>query len=476
MDQLIEQLGQIVGPRFVLHDPDDLIAYDCDAYTIQKGTARAVVLPNSTAQVAAVVQHCHRQGIPFIPRGAGTGRSGGATPLGGEVIIGLSRLNRVIEVDVENQRATVEAGYINLKLSQAVAGDGYYYAPDPSSQQSCTLGGNVAENSGGPHCLKYGVTSNHVLGVTLVLPDGQVLRLGGKAVDTPGYDLVGVLVGSEGTLGIVTEITVRLLKKPQATRTILALFDSTTRAADAVAAITARGIIPAALEMMDRQAIRAVERGNFPVGYPENLPAVLIAEVDGLEAGLGEQAQQILDVCRECGAFEFRLAQSPEERARWWANRKTAFGAMGKLAPDYYVQDGVLPRSRLTWVLQRIEAVGQKYNLMIANVFHAGDGNLHPLIAYDHRVPGEVERTIAAGSEILAACVEAGGSISGEHGIGIEKKNEMHLVYGEHDMAVQLYLREVFNPDELCNPGKVFPTPSRCAEVKQLVASSREHT
>lgn len=469
---LVRALQEIVGPRNVIHDPGELRAYDCDGYTIERCLPRAVVLPASTAEVARVVRLLYQAGIPFIPRGAGTGLSGGAIPRGGEVIIGLSRMTRLLEVDLRNHRATVEAGHINLRLTQAVQDQGFYYAPDPSSGSACTLGGNVAENSGGPHCLKYGVTTNHVLGLTLVTCTGEVLKLGGKSLDTPGYDLVGILIGSEGTMGIVTEITVRLLRKPQGVKTVLALFDSVQAASEAVSGIIAAGIIPAALEMMDRLAIKAVERGNFPVGYPEDQEAVLIIEVDGLEAGLEEQARRILAICRRCGCTEVRVARTPEERQRWWNNRKTAFGAAGKLAPDYYVQDGVIPRSRLAEVLAEIGRIAQEYDVIIANVFHAGDGNLHPLLCYDSRQPGMVERVLRAGSEILAACVRAGGSISGEHGVGIEKQAEMHLVFSADDLAAQQQVHDVFDPRDLCNPGKMLPTPGRCAEVKKLAASA----
>lgn len=462
------ELAAIVGERFVLLDPSELRAYDCDAFTIERRLPRAVVLPGSTAEVAQVVRLLARHSIPYIPRGAGTGLSGGAVPRGDEVIIGLSRMTRLLEVDLRNHRAVVEAGHVNLKLTQRVQEHGFYFAPDPSSQSACTIGGNVAENSGGPHCLKYGVTTNHVLGLTYVTWDGEILQLGGKAQDFPGYDLVGLLIGSEGTMGIVTEVTVRLLRRPQGVKTVLALFDSVSRASDAVSGIIARGIIPAALEMMDRMAIVAVERGNFPVGYPEGQEAVLLIEVDGLEAGLEAQADAILAVCREAGCTEVRVAQTDAERARWWSNRKTAFGAAGKLAPTYYVQDGVIPRSRLGEVLEEVAAIGRKYDLIIANVFHAGDGNLHPLICYDEKIPGVVPRVVQAGSEILAACVRAGGSISGEHGIGIEKQADMALVYGPDDLAVQVGVHDVFDPHDLSNPGKLFPTPGRCAEVKRL--------
>lgn len=464
---LRRSLVDIVGERFVLADPDQLRAYDCDGFTVERALPRMVVLPSSTEQVAAVVRLLAASRIPYIPRGAGTGLSGGATPRGGEVIIGLSRMTRMLSVDLRNHRARVEAGHINLKLTQKVQEEGFYFAPDPSSQSACTIGGNVAENSGGPHCLKYGVTTNHILGLTYVTWDGDVIELDR---DAPGYDLVGLLIGSEGTLGVVTEVTVKLLRKPQGVKTVLALFDSVPQASDAVSGVIAAGIVPAALEMMDRMAITAVERGNFPVGYPEGQEAVLIIEVDGLTAGLEEQAEAILAICRAAGCTEVRIAQTEAERARWWANRKTAFGAAGKLAPSYYVQDGVIPRSKLADVLAEIDTIGKRYGLIIANVFHAGDGNLHPLICYDDKAPGRTEAALRCGSEILAACVRAGGSISGEHGIGIEKMADMVLVYGPDDLAVQVAVHDVLDPHGLANPGKLFPTPGRCAEVKKAGA------
>lgn len=462
MDNLVRDLQAVVGARFVLWRPDDLLPYECDGYTLHRKKPRAVVLPASTQQVADVVRILHRERAPFIPRGAGTCLSGGAIATGDEVIVGLSRMTRLLEVDYPNRRARVEAGFVNLHLTKAVEGQGFYFAPDPSSQQACTIGGNVAENSGGPHCLKYGVTTNHVVGLTLVLPDGEVVELGSKAPDAPGYDLTGLVVGSEGTFGIVTEIVVRILRKPQGVRTVLALFDRVEDASRTVAAITAKGIVPAALEMMDRLAIKAVERGNFPVGYPDDVEAVLIIEVDGVEAGLDAQAERCIAICRDNNVREVRTPRSAEERALWWSNRKTAFGAMGQLAPDYYVQDGTIPRSKLEQVLTKIADISREYDLPIANVFHAGDGNLHPLISADYRIPGTVERVVAAGSAILKACVEAGGCISGEHGIGIEKREEMRYQFSEADLAAQTLVRDVFNPLNLCNPGKIFPEPARC--------------
>ncbi|WP_244527624.1 FAD-linked oxidase C-terminal domain-containing protein [Lihuaxuella thermophila] len=458
-----------VGDNGVLFRHEELVSYECDAYTLQKALPRAVVFPKDTEEVAAVVRLLNERKIPFIPRGAGTGLSGGATPTGGEVIISLVRMNRLLHVDLPNRRAVVQPGYINLHLTQSVAGQGYYYAPDPSSQQACTIGGNVGENAGGAHCLKYGVTTNHVLGVKMVLPDGEVVELGGLP-DEPGYDLVGLVVGSEGTLGIVTEITVRLMKKPEGVRTVLALFDEVSAASEAVSDIIAAGILPAALEMMDTLAIEAVEKGTFPVGYPRDIAAVLLIEVDGVESGLDDQIERIVDVCRKHRVREVRPAASEAERQRWWANRKTAFGAVGTLSPDYLVQDGVIPRSRLPEVLARIEEIGREKGIRIANVFHAGDGNLHPLIMFDSRVPGEEERAVQAGSEILQVCVEVGGSITGEHGVGLEKREEMRYLFTEEELAIQTAVREVFNPENLCNPGKMLPAPARCGEVKKHVS------
>ncbi|MFC4546692.1 FAD-linked oxidase C-terminal domain-containing protein [Paenactinomyces guangxiensis] len=466
--ELIRQLVRCVGENSVLHRYEELVSYECDAYTLQKAIPRAVVFPKNTEEVARVVRLLNERKIPFIPRGSGTGLSGGATPTGGEVVISLVRMNQLLQVDLPNRRAVVQPGYINLHLTQAVADQGYYYAPDPSSQQACTIGGNVGENAGGAHCLKYGVTTNHVIGVKLVLPNGEIVELGGLT-DTPGYDLVGLIIGSEGTLGIVTEITVRLMKQPESVRTVLALFDEAADASEAVSDIIAAGILPAALEMMDTLAIKAVEKGTFPVGYPEDIGAVLLVEVDGVEAGLDDQIKQIVDVCRKHRVREVRLADSEEERKRWWANRKTAFGAVGTLSPDYLVQDGVIPRSRLPEVLARVAEISRQQRVRIANVFHAGDGNLHPLIMFDSRVPGEEERAVLAGSAILKVCADAGGSITGEHGVGLEKRDEMYYLFTDEEIAVQMAVRDIFNPGGLCNPGKMFPSPARCAEVKRHI-------
>ncbi|MEB3102172.1 FAD-linked oxidase C-terminal domain-containing protein [Ferviditalea candida] len=470
-DPLIGDLLSITGPGSVLYKHEDLVAYECDGYVIHKAKPRAVVFPSSTEEVSRVVKLLYSRKIPFIPRGAGTGLSGGAIPIGGEVLISLVRMKKLLKIDLPNRRAVVQPGYINLKLSNSIAEKGYYYAPDPSSQRSCTIGGNIGENAGGAHCLKYGVTTNHVLGLQMVLPDGEILELGGVP-DVPGYDLIGLITGSEGTLGIVTEITVRVLKKPEALKTVGALFDRVEDASHAVSDIISAGIIPAALEMMDQTAIEGVERGNYPVGYPKDLGAVLLIEVDGIAAGIEEQAEQIIAICEKRNVREVRAASSEAERTRWWNNRKQAFGAMGTLSADYIVQDGVIPRSKLPEVLAKIADISNHYGLRIANVFHAGDGNLHPLVLFDARVPGETDKAIKAGSEVLKACADVGGTITGEHGVGIEKKEEMRYVFSEEEIALQLAVRDVFNPENLCNPDKMFPSPSRCVEVKQAAAAA----
>jgi glycolate oxidase len=471
--RFIRAMEQIVGPKGMLYQYEDLVAYECDGYTIEKSLPSAVVFPKSTEEVSRVLKWLYEERVPFVPRGAGTGLSGGAIAQGGEVLVSLVRMNKLLSIDYLNRRAVVQPGYINLKLSNSISSKGYYYAPDPSSQATCTIGGNVGENAGGAHCLKYGVTTNHVLGLELVLPNGDIVNTGGT-LDSPGYDLLGILTGSEGTMGIVTEISVRILKKPQGVKTVVALYDDVNDASMAVSEIIAAGIVPAALEMMDKVAIEGVESGNYPVGYPNDLSAVLIVEVDGIEEGLQDQIDQIMAVCQKNGVREVRQAANVQERARWWANRKTAFGAMGTISPDYLVQDGVIPRSRLPEVLAKVGEISEQYKLRIANVFHAGDGNLHPLILFDSRVPGETERAVAAGSAVLKACADVGGSITGEHGVGIEKMEDMRVIFTEREMQAQTDIRDVFNPHGLCNPDKIFPKPARCVEVKRYAAASKE--
>jgi glycolate oxidase len=466
-DFLIQELAGIVGGEAVLYRQEDLLAYECDAYTIHRGMPRAVVFPKTTEEVSAVVKHLHERRIPFLPRGAGTGLSGGAIALGGEVIISLVRMKKLLHVDWENRLAVVQPGFVNVKLTHSISDKGYYYAPDPSSQYACTIGGNVAENAGGAHCLKYGVTTNHILGLEVVLPNGDVIELGGVP-DTPGYDLMGLLTGSEGTLGIVTKITVRILKNPEEKKTVLAYFDQVEDASYAVSDIIAAGIVPAALEMMDTVAIQGVECGTYPVGHPPGLKALLLIEVDGIAAGIAEQIDQIVDVCKRRNVMEVRVALDEVERGRWWANRKTAFAAMGTISPDYLVQDGVIPRSRLPEVLDQIRQISETSGLRIANVFHAGDGNLHPLILFDSRKPGETELAVQVGSAVLKACADVGGTITGEHGVGIEKREEMRYVFTDEEIEAQTQIRDVFDPNRLLNRDKLFPSPSRCAEIRKI--------
>ncbi|WP_226578050.1 FAD-linked oxidase C-terminal domain-containing protein [Halobacillus litoralis] len=470
MDPHIRSLMKIVGEKEILYKPEDLLSYDCDGFTVHKAMPKAVVFPENTEEVSAIVRYCHMNNLPFLARGAGTGLSGGAIPLNNEVIISMVKMKKMLHVDLENRQAVVQPGFVNLKLTHSISDKGYYYAPDPSSQYVCTIGGNVAENAGGAHCLKYGVTTNHILGLEVVLPDGEVIELGEAGVpDRPGYDLMGLLTGSEGTLGIVTTITVRILKSPQGKQTVLAYFDQVEDGSRAVSDIISAGIVPAALEMMDKTAIEGVEAGTYPVGHPPDIEALLLIEVDGILAGLEEQVEHILEVCRKRNVREVKVASSEEERGRWWANRKTGFGAMGAISPDYLVQDGVIPRSRLPEVLQNIYDISRTSGLRIANIFHAGDGNLHPLILFDSRVPGETEKALKAGTECLKACADVGGSITGEHGVGIEKKEEMRFIFTEEELEAQMRIREVFNPYDLLNKGKLFPTPSRCMDVKKIV-------
>jgi glycolate oxidase len=468
-DQHIENLAKIVGgAQSILYKKEDLLAYDCDGFTIHRHLPKAVVFPKSAEEVAQIVKYCNEHDLPFLARGAGTGLSGGAIPLNGEVIISLTKMKRLLSVDLENRRAVVEPGFINLKLTHSISNKGYYYAPDPSSQYCCTIGGNVAENAGGAHCLKYGVTTNHILGMEVVLPNGEVVEISTNGVlDPPGYDLLGLLTGSEGTLGIVTKITVRILKNPEAKQTVLAYFDKVSDASQAVSDIISAGIVPAALEMMDKTAIEGVEAAAFPVGHPKDIEALLLIEVDGISAGIDEQIHEILEVCRRRNVREVKVAQDEKERERWWANRKTGFGAMGAISPDYLVQDGVIPRSKLPEVLERIKQISEKYGLRIANIFHAGDGNLHPLVLFDARKPGETEKALAAGSECLQVCADVGGSITGEHGVGIEKREEMRFIFTDEEIIAQTNIRDVFNPKNLLNAGKLFPTPGRCVEVKR---------
>ena len=461
---LRRELEAIVGPGGVLSDPDELLVYESDGLTLFRALADFVVFPTSAEQVAAVVKLAGREGMPFVARGAGTGLSGGCLPAEGGLVLSMMRMNRVLEVDYANQLAVVEPGLVNLHLSWKVGPKGYYYAPDPSSQQACTIGGNIANNSGGPHTLKYGVTTNHVLGLEVVMPDGEIVWLGGRTRATPGYDLAGVFVGSEGTFGIATKVVVRILKKPQAVKTVLAVFDVIDQASAAVSAIIARGLVPAAVEMIDKLTINAVEDA-FGCGYPRDAAAALLVELDGLRVGMDAQTERIVQACRDAGAREVRTARDETERALLWKGRKSAFGAYGRVSPAYMVMDGVIPRTKLPYVLRRVNEIVAAHGLRVGNVFHAGDGNLHPNILYDPRKPGDEARVVEAGAQIMRICAEVGGSISGEHGIGLEKIDFMPLIFSAADLAVMQRLKNAFNPTGLCNPGKVFPTKKSCVEV-----------
>jgi glycolate oxidase len=469
--QAIRELEAIVGRRYVLHRPEDLLAFEYDA-TIERALPQAVVFPDTTEKVSAVVKAAGRHGLPVIPRGAGTGLSGGAIPVMGGVVVALTRMKRILEVDAPNCLAVVEPGVVNLELSKAVAPLGLYYAPDPSSQQACTIGGNVAENAGGPHCLASGVTTNHVLGLELVLANGDVLWVGGKTRDAPGYDLTGAVVGSEGTLAIVTKVVVKLLRLPEATRTLLAIFNELDEASEAVSSIIAHGIVPAALEMIDREVIQAVEPA-LHVGYPLDADAVLLIELESLREAVVEESEAVLDICREMGAREVRLAEEAAERERLWAGRKESISALGRLAPNYYVLDGTVPRSRLPQVLRQVNEVGRRYGFRIANVFHAGDGNLHPNILFDEREPGVSERVLDAGREIMRLCVDAGGTITGEHGIGTEKRSYMPWIFGEADIAAMSRLKAAFAVGDPFNPCKLFPTAEGEARQRHVQQATR---
>ena len=441
---------------------DAQLVYEHDGSTLHGARPAAVAFPTSTAQVAALVAACAAAGVPFVARGAGTGLSGGAMALDGGVVLACNRMDRILALDPLRRRATLQPGVANLAVSRAAAAFGLHYAPDPSSQAVCTVGGNVAHNSGGPHTLRHGVTVNHVLGLELVLPDGQVARLGGP--ERAGYDLLALLCGSEGTLGIVTEITVRLLPRPQAARTLLAAFPSPDEAGRAVAALIAGGALPSALEMMDAVVVQALEAA-FAFRFPAGAGALLLVECDGPAADLDEQVALVQDACRAAGALSVRVAADEAERAEIWKARKRAFGALGRLARNYCTQDGVIPRTRLPEVLKTIRGIGERFNLRIANVFHAGDGNLHPNVMFDERVPGATQQVLDLGEEIMRLCVDAGGSITGEHGVGVEKIDYMPLLFSPTDLEVMARVKSVFNPDNLCNPGKIFPTNKGCLEV-----------
>jgi glycolate oxidase subunit GlcD len=462
---LLERLRAILPADAVLASPEALLVYEADGLTLGARRPDAVVLPRSTAEVAAVVRVCAGAGVPFVPRGAGTGLSGGAVAAEGGVVIECSRMDRILEVHASDRYAVVQPGVVNAELSKAVASHGLLYAPDPSSQAACTIGGNVAENSGGPHTLKYGTTTNHVLALELVLPDGTVLELGSPAGFPPDLDLVGAVVGSEGTLGVVTRIWVRLLPVPEQVETLLAIFPDVVSSCRAVTAIIRSGLVPAALEIVDQRTIQAVEASVYAAGLPTDAGAVLLVELDGVPAAVARQAARVRALAAEAGATRVEIARDEAERARFWRARKGAFGAMGRLAPDLYVHDAVVPRAKLPEILERVCEICDRHGLRLSNVFHAGDGNLHPNISFDRRNEGELARVVAAGEEILRTCVEAGGVISGEHGIGTEKREYMPLLFSEADLAAMARLRRAFDPERRSNPGKVFPTTRFCMEA-----------
>ena len=468
-DALLRELREAVGTAHVLSEPGDLLAYEYDASNIT-AVPDLAVLPGSAEEVARVLRIAVRHGIPVVPRGAGTGVAGGALPIVGGMVVVMTRMNRILEVDLANRVVVVEPGVTNIEISRAVGDAGYFYAPDPSSQYASSIGGNVAHNSGGPHTIAYGVTTHHILGVEIACPTGDLVRLGGQGADRPGVDLTGLVVGTEGTFGIVTRVWVRLLRKREAVTTLLAIFGDLDRASEAVTEIIGRGVGPVALEMLDRNAIRVVEP-FVHAGYPLDAEAVLLIEVEGIREILPHARAAVEEICRHHGARDVRIAHTEEERQALWLGRKAAFGTLGRMAVNYYLHDAAVPRTRLPEVLRRIQEIGRREGLTLVNVFHAGDGNLHPIIIFDARIPGETGRVIRAGEEMLRLCVEAGGTISGEHGIGFEKNNYMPWIYSDADLDAMRRVKEVFDPTQTMNPWKFFPTPVSCAEM--LVSSSR---
>ncbi|MGD2180194.1 glycolate oxidase subunit GlcD [Lusitaniella coriacea] len=462
---IIQQFDRAIGKKGVIRRKEELLTYECDGLASYRQRPALVVLPKTTEEVAAAVKICHDNDIPWVARGAGTGLSGGALPVEDCVLIVTARMNRILKVDLDNQQVVVQPGVINNWVTQTVSGAGFYYAPDPSSQIICSIGGNVAENSGGVHCLKYGVTTNHVLGVKVVVPDGSVVDFGGQIPEMPGYDLMGVFVGSEGTLGIATEITLRILKTPEAICVLLADFETIEAAGAAVAGIISAGIIPAGMEIMDNLSINAVEDVVATGCYPRDAGAILLVELDGLQVEVAAGKKRVAKICKEMGARSLTTASDSETRLKLWKGRKAAFAAAGHMSPNYFVQDGVIPRTKLAGVLKEIEALSERSGYAIANVFHAGDGNLHPLILYDESVEGAFEEVEKVGGEILTLCVQAGGSISGEHGIGADKNCYMPQMFNEVDLETMQYVREAFNEKGLANPGKLFPTPRTCGEA-----------
>jgi glycolate oxidase len=466
--EIAAALAELVGATHVISEVPRLAAYETDALTAYRQTPLVVALPDTTEEVAAVLRFAHREGLRVVPRGAGTSLSGGAIPAADAIVLGLGRFNRILDIDYNNRCVVAQSGVTNLAISHAVSEHGWYYAPDPSSQIACTIGGNVAENSGGVHCLKYGLTTNNVLGVTMVTPDGEVMTLGGRHMDSGHYDLLGLMTGSEGLLGVVTEVTVRILRRPETASALLIGFPAVEQAASCVAAVIADGIIPAGMEMMDRLAIEAAE-AFVGVGYPLDVEALLIVELDGPVADVAQLVERVHEIAGAHGASSCRISADERERLAFWAGRKAAFPAVGRISPDYFCMDGTIPRRELPRVLGEIAELGRHYGLRVANVFHAGDGNLHPLILYDANRPDELERAEAFGNDILRRCVDAGGVLTGEHGVGLEKRDLMTYQFSEPDLEVQHRIKRAFDPDLRFNPGKVFPALARCAE------GNREH-
>ena len=460
-----KRLVQLLGPKGYLDRPEDISLYEYDG-SVDKARPEMVVFPRTTEDVSAIVKITAEYGVPIVGRGAGTGLSGGAIPRAGGVTIGFSRMNRILEIDLENERMVVQPGVVNLDISLAVAALNYFYAPDPSSQRACTIGGNVSENAGGPHTLAYGVTTNHVMGLEFVLPDGSVHTTGGKELDSPGYDLVGLLTGSEGTMVLVTKVIVRLMRQPEKIKTILAIYNSASDCADTIADITARAITPVAVEMLDGEMLRMVEEATH-AGYPLDAAAVLLIELEGLVEAVEAQTLQIREACERCGAREFRVAKTAEERDLLWKGRKNAFGAVGRVSPSYYVQDGVVPRTQIAPTLRHIAEVAKKHRLGISNIFHAGDGNMHPIILFNPHVEGELERAKAAGEDILTYCISVGGSITGEHGVGMEKNELMAKLFSPDSLDYIGRFKTLFDPAGRLNPGKVLPTGRGCLEIRQ---------
>ena len=459
--ELLDRFREIVGEDGMLSAPDELLVYECDGYVVEKKVPDVVLFPTSRDQIVEIVRACNEFDVPFVPRGAGTSLAGGCLPVGGGVMIAVTRMQRILEVSIRDRYAVVEPGLVNLHLTRHLTGTGYHYAPDPSSQGACTIGGNVATNSGGPHTLKYGVTVNHVLGVEVVLPDGSVVELGGPAEETPGYDLTGLFVGSEGTFGICTKVTVRITRDPAAFRTMLGVFETVAQATQAISNIIGAGIVPAALEMMDQGIVEALEAA-FHFGFPLDAGAVLLIEVDGLEVAVDNDAKRIVEICTSSAAREVRTANSTAERQLLWKCRKQAFGAIGRLSPSYCTQDGVVPRTKLPEILESIAESGARHGVRIVNVFHAGDGNIHPILLFDERDRDQIRRVLKASDEILARCIELGGSVSGEHGIGVEKISFMDRLFGPEDLEVMAAVRTAFNPHGRCSPNKMLPTAGAC--------------